>query len=173
MFIRDLLRCAIAVAVAIPLYALAGSFNAKPGAWEITMTTLTQGSLIPPEALANMPPERRAKIEKTMQARSGKPITHVRKSCVTQEKLDEDNIIKDDDEGECKKKIISKSATKLEFERTCPAPHALTMKMIIEAKTPENFAGSMDIVQSGGRTVHGDIKGRWLGTSCSGIKDDS
>jgi hypothetical protein len=173
MFSRNLLRCAVAVAVAIPLYALAGSFNAKPGAWEITMTTLTQGSLIPPEALANMPPERRAQIEKTMQARSGKPITHVRKSCVTQEKLDEDNFIKDDDEGQCKRKIISKSATKLEFERTCPAPHALTMKMIIEVRTPESFAGSMDIVQSGGGKVHGDIKGRWLGASCAGIKDDS
>jgi len=45
--------------------------------------------------------------------------------------------------------------------------------MIIEAKTPEDFAGSMDVVQSGGGTVHGDIKARWLGASCSGIKDDS
>ncbi len=47
------------------------------------------------------------------------------------------------------------------------------MKMIIEAETPESIVGSIDIVQSGGGKVHGNIKGRWLGASCAGIKDDS
>jgi len=173
MFIRNLLRCAIALTVAIPLYSHADSFNAKPGAWEITMTTLTQGMLIPPEALADMPPEQRANIEKAMQARAGKPLAHTRKSCVTQQDLDQDRMIKDDNDVKCNQKIISKSPTKVVLERTCPPPDSLKMKMIVEIKNRESFTGSVDILQSGGGKVHGDIKGRWLGASCAGIKDGS
>lgn len=173
MFIRNLLRCAIAFAVATPLYALAASFNAKPGAWEITTTTVTKGMTIPADALANMPPAQRAKIEKSMQARSGKPSMHVNKSCVTQKKLDQDSMIASDDDDHCKKKIISKSASKIVMESTCPAPQAYTSKWTIEAKTPESLAANGDIVQQTGGKIHVDIKGRWLGASCAGIKDDS
>ena len=73
--------------------ALAESFNAKPGAWEMSITTLTAGTLIPPDVLAKMPPEQRAKFEQSMQARSGKPMTHTSKGCVTQEDLDQDRIL--------------------------------------------------------------------------------
>ncbi len=38
-------------------FALADSFNAKPCAWEIRLTTIESGPLIPPDALAKMPPE--------------------------------------------------------------------------------------------------------------------
>ena len=173
MPVKNLLGYAIVLIVATPLYALADSLNAKTGAWEITTTTLTKGMLIPAEALASMPPEKRAKIETMMQARAGKPSTHVRKSCVTQKKLDQDRMISSDDEEQCKKKIISRSANKLVIERTCPAPHAYTAKWVIEARTPESLTASMDLVQSGGGKVHVGIKGRWLGTICAGIKDDS
>ena len=168
---KILLRCAIAFAVATPLYALASSFNAKPGAWEITTTTLTQGMVIPADLLANMPPAQRAKIEKSMQARSGKPSTRVRKSCVTQEKLDQVDMIASDDDGHCKKKFISKSASKIVVESICPAPHAYTAKWTVEARTPESLAASADLVQKGGGKIHVDIKGRWLGASCAGIED--
>jgi hypothetical protein len=171
MFIRNLFRWGAAFAVAIPLHALAASFDAKPGAWEITTTTLMQGMLIPAEALANMPPQQRAKIEKAMQARSGKPGTHVRKSCVTQQELDQDSMIGTDDEGNCKKKVVSRSATRLVLEKTCPAPQAYTAKWTIVARTPERLAATADLVQAGGGKIHIDITGRWLGTSCAGIKD--
>lgn len=171
MFISNLLRCAIAFTVAMPLYALADSFNAKPGAWEITTTTLTKGMLIPAEALANMPPARRAQVEKTMQARAGKPSTHVTKSCVTKTDLDQDRVLKSDDEKDCKKKIVSKSASKLEYEQACAAPNASKSTVKVEAKTPESIAASMDMVRGGdGGKIHVDIKGRWLGNSCAGIK---
>jgi hypothetical protein len=172
MPVKILLRCAIAFAVASPLYALASSFNAKPGAWEITTTTLTQGMMIPAEALANMPPAQRARIENSMQARSGKPSTHVTKSCVTKADLDQDRVLKSDDEEHCKKKIISKSASKIVYEQTCPAPDASRTTVKVEASTPESIAATMDMVQGGGDgKIHVDIKGRWLGASCAGIKD--
>lgn len=172
MPVKILLRCAIAFAVAMPVYALADSFNAKPGAWEITTTTLTKGMLIPAEALANMPPAQRARIEKSMQARAGKPSTHVTKSCVTKADLDQDRVLKSDDEEHCKKKIISKSASKIVYEQTCPAPDASKSTVKVETSTPESIAASMDMVQGGGGgKIHVDIKGRWLGSSCAGIKD--
>lgn len=173
MFAKNPLQCAVAFAVATPLYALAAPLNAKTGAWEMTTTVLTTGMPAPAETLAKMPPEQRAKIEKMMQARAGKPSIRVTKNCVTQEKLDQDRIIKSDDEGQCKKKIISKSANKIVFEQTCGAPRASTSTVALEAKTPESIVASMDMVQGGASgKVHVDIKGRWLGASCAGIKED-
>ena len=153
--------------------ALADSFNAKPGAWEMTTTTLMSGMPIPPEVLAKMPPEQRAKFEAAMQSRAGKPTTHVHTSCMTQKDLDEDRILnKSDGEDQCTKKVISKSANRLTIEQTCPAPRASTSKMTLETKTPESMVASIDMVQGGaGGKVHVDIKGHWLDASCAGVKD--
>jgi hypothetical protein len=151
--------------------ALADAFNAKPGAWEMTITTLTTGMPAPPDMLAKMPPEQRAKIEAMMQARAGKPSTHVLPSCITQKDLDADRIIKEsDDEEQCTQKIITKSSNRLVIERTCPAPRAATSQMTIEAKTPESIVASIDMVQGGAKgKVHVDMKGHWLRASCAGI----
>jgi hypothetical protein len=173
MFARNLLRCTIAFTVAMPLYASADSFNAKPGAWEISTTTLMKGMMIPPEALAGMPPAQRARLEKTMQARSGKPSTHVSKSCVTKTDLDQDSVLKSDDEKNCKRKIVSKSASKMVYEETCTGENAYKATVKLEARSPESIAANFDMVRDGGGgKIHVDIKGRWLGISCAGIKDD-
>jgi hypothetical protein len=171
MFAKTLVMIAVALAVGTPLHALAASFNAKPGAWEMTISTLVAGNPIPPEALANLPPEKRAKVEETMKARAGKPSTHTYKTCVSQKELDQDRIIKsENDDSKCARKVLSKSATKLVMEQACPAPHASTSQMTIEAKTPENLVASIDMVQGGASgKVHVDMKGHWLGASCAGI----
>jgi hypothetical protein len=64
----------------------------------MSITTLTSGSLIPPDLLAKTPPEQRARIEQSMQPRSGKPMTHTSKECVTQEDLDQDRMLKEQQE---------------------------------------------------------------------------
>lgn len=160
----------------IPLMAscaLADSFNAKPGSWEMTITTLTTGMPAPPDMLAKMSTEQRAKFETMMQARAGKPSTHVYPSCLTQKDLDEDRIIKKSDgEDQCTQQIITKSAHRLVIEKTCPAPRGSTSKMTVEAKTPEHIVASIDMVQEGaGGKVHVDMKGHWLGASCAEVKD--
>lgn len=152
--------------------ALADSFNAKPGAWEMTTTTLVTSMPVPPDVLAKMPPEQRAKFEAAMQARAGQTKPHVGTSCVTQKELDQDRMFKSDGEDQCTKKIISKSANRLVLEKTCPAPRASTSQMTMEAKTPESIVASIDMVRGGaGGKVHVDIKGHWLGASCAGVKD--
>jgi hypothetical protein len=158
----------------IPLMAscaFADTFNAKPGAWEMTITTLTTGMPAPPDMLAQMSPEQRAKIEAMMQARAGKPSTHVLPSCVTQKDLNEGRIVKEsDDKDPCTQKIITKSANKLVLEKICPAPRASTSKMTMEAKTPESLVANIDMVQGGAKgKVHVDMTGHWLRASCAGI----
>src|SRR5713226_7911176 len=65
--------------------------NVKVGLWQITSTTAISGHLpgVPPETLARMTPEQRARYEAAMQkATQGQTTT--RKHCVTQKDLDKD-----------------------------------------------------------------------------------
>src|SRR5579859_3291341 len=174
MLSRSLITIAAALAMAISLPTLAASFNVKPGAWQMSMSTLLVGNPLPPEALASMPPEKRAKVEEAMKARAGKPVTISHKACVSQEDLDQDRIIRSDrNDSQCTRKVLSKSATRLVMEQTCPEPHASTTQMTIEAKTPETLAANIVRVRGDGKgKVVADVKGFWLGPDCAGIKND-
>jgi len=155
----------VALAAGIPLQTFADSFNANPGAWQMSMTTVIAGNPIPPEALANMPPEKRAQVEEAMKARAARPLTITHKTCVTQEELDQDRIIQAvKDDSNCTRNILSKSATKLVMEQTCPAPRASTAQMTIEATTAESLTATVDMVRADAKgKIHLDIKGHWLG----------
>ncbi len=174
MFSRTLLTITLALAVGTALHARAESFNAKPGAWKISMTTLIAGNPITPEALASMPPEKRAKVEEAMKARAGRPITITQKTCVSQKNLDQDRIIKSEaQDSMCTRKVLSKSATKLVMEQICPEPQASTSQMTIETTTPETLSASIVRIRGDGKgKVNIDVKGFWLGPSCAGIEDD-
>ena len=139
----------------------------------MTHTTLTTGMLIPPDVLAKMSSEQRAKLEQAMQTRSGQPQTHVSQMCLTQKDLDQTRLIQEKneaDESQCTTKIVSKSSSKLVMGRTCPAPHASSLQMTVEAKTRESIVASIDRAREGAGKFHINIKGRWLGTSCDEIK---
>ena len=176
MYSRPLITIAAALALAlgIPSQTLAASFNVKPGAWQMSMNTLVVGNPLPPEALASMPPEKRAKVEEAMKARAGKPVTITQKTCVSKEDLDQDRIIQSDrDDGQCTRKVLSKSATRLVMEQACPEPHASTTQMTIEAKSPEALSANIVRVRGDGKgKITVDVKGFWLGPDCAGIKDD-
>ena len=132
------------------------------------------GTLIPPDVLAKIPPERRAKLEQAMQARIGQPKIRTSKSRITQRDLDQNRLIKEESEGEepqCTTKVLSKSSSRLVIERACLAPHASTSQMTVEATTPETVVASIDRAIEGSGKIHVDIKGHWLGTSCDEIKD--
>ena len=174
MFARTLITIAVALAAALPLRTLADSFNVKPGAWRMSMSTLIVGNPLAPEALASMPPEKRAKVEKAMKERAAKPLIYSREACVTQKDLDQGRIVPSyTDDSKCTRKVVSRSATKLVMEQFCPEPHAATSQMTIEAKTPESLSANMVRVRGDGKgKVLADVKAYWLGPSCAGIKDD-
>ena len=167
-----LLQCFVVLTVALPLYGFADSFNVKTGAWEMTTTTVSTGNLMPPEMLARMSPEQRARMEQAMQAHSGKPTTRVDKDCVTKEDLDQDRLFKSDNDSACTRKIVQKSATRVVLEQTCGAPRASTATVTIETQTPESVTTAVDIAMAGGSgKMHMQGHGRWLGASCAGIKE--
>ncbi len=173
MFAKTLVTIAVALAAGTSLCALAETFNAKPGAWEMNVTTLTTGNPIPADVIAQMPPDKRAEIEEAMKERAGKPDSHTFKTCVTQKDLDQNSMIKSEKDSTCSRKVLLKSATKIVIEQSCPAPRASAGKATIEAKTPENIVAIIDTVQGGaGGKIHVHMKGRWLGASCEGIKTE-
>ena len=157
--------------------ARAESFNVKPGAWEMTVTTVTSGMKLSPDMAAKMTPQQRAQMEQMMKAREGKPHTMTAPSCITKEDVAHDRIIKEmedeDDDGEvkCKVKVISKSSSKLVVDTVCPGPSPSTTHLTIEAKTTDSIVATGDRDQKGSGKVHMDIKGKWLGASCEGIEE--
>ena len=170
MIARTLATIAVAAALASPLSAVAEAFNAKPGAWEITVTTTTTGIPISPGALAEMPAEKRAQLEKTLKEQDGKPIVNSYKTCITQDELDQNHFINSKDNAQCTKKVLAKSPTKLVLEQTCPPPRGSTGTATIEARNPESLTTVIDTTPSGASgKAHVDIKGKWLGASCEGI----
>ena len=174
MVARSVFKCIVAFALATALAALADSLNLKVGAWETTTTTTITGMPVPAAALENLTATQRAGIEKAMQARALKAVTIVTKSCFTQKDLDEDHMLKSDNERQCSKKILSKSANKIVFEQTCPAPNAAASTVTMETASPESMLMNVDVLQGGAQgKVHLTITGRWLGASCAGIKHRS
>jgi hypothetical protein len=174
MFAKALVMIAVVLAAGTTSQTLAASFNAKPGAWQMSMNTLIVGTPLPPEVLATMPPEKRAKVEKAMKERAATPVTFSHKVCVTQENLDQDRIIQSDkNDSRCTRKVMSKSATRIVMEQICPEPHASTAQMTIEATTPESLSANIVRVRGDGKgKVLIDIKGFWLGPNCAGLNDD-
>ncbi len=164
MSFKTLLRCALAVSMAAPLYAAADSFKAKPGAWEMTTVAVTTGAFIPPETAAKMSPEERARMEKQLQEISGKPNTLVRRACFTQQELDRALLAPLSERDNCTEKTVSKSATKIHLERTCSPP--LTATWVVEAQTPESMTVSAELALPNGAKLHVESKGKWLGASC-------
>jgi Protein of unknown function (DUF3617) len=163
--LRVLVACALACATAS---AQAQSFGAKPGAWEMSSTISgLSTSAIPSEALAKMTPEQRAMVEKRMAERNGQ--TSTRTTCVTKEDLAKDHFGRSPDTT-CTMKTVSRSATKIVMETTCPGPPPSMATMTFEARTPESVTGSIDQQRANGAKIHIGLAGRWLGASCDGIE---
>ena len=135
------------------------------------MTTAIEGMLIPKEVLDKMPPAQRAMLEQQMGARAAKPKTHTEHSCLTKGELDRSEILKSEN-PKCTRKVISNTARKLEIEETCPPPEGTKAYFKLEAKSAENYVGSIDITQAEGGKVHVDMNGRWLSAVCKKGIDD-
>lgn len=179
-YTQALLRCGLMVALCMATLtpnAQAESLNVKPGAWELTVTTVTSGMKLSPEMSANMTPAQRAQMERMMKAREGKPHTMTAPSCITKEDISYDRIIKEmEDEDEdaavkCKIKVISKSSSKLVLDQLCPGPPASTTHFTIDAKTPESFTAVGEREQHKSGKAHMEIKGKWVGAGCEDIND--
>ena len=152
-------------------------FDVKLGLWETTNTFQTTGMpqvSIPPSALANMPPEQRAKVEAMMQGQgSGRPRTTTQKSCLTREKMDKREMFTDD-RKECTRTVVSSTSSKIEMKVHCNSDGTKTDGTFrVEAANSENVKGSMQMATvNGDKTINmnSNFTSKWLGPDCGDVK---
>ncbi len=152
--------------------------NVKLGLWENTVTHSMTGMpampAIPPDALAKMTPEARARVEAMMnKSGAGGPATNVSKSCITQEKLDKLSAFDISQQG-CTRTVISSTGSRLEMKIHCEQKQATSDgTVVVEATSPDSTKGTMHMVtNAAGRNMNMDFtfSSRYLGPSCGDIK---
>ena len=148
--------------------------NVKEGLWEMTvthsMTGMPAAPSIPPDALANMPPEQRARIEAMMK---GTPSTDVRKECVTKEKLEQHSAFSAN-RGECTRTVVSSTGSKLEVKFHCQEKQSSSDgTLVVDAMGSDNVKATMhSVTNANGRTMNMDftITSKYLGPDCGDVK---
>jgi hypothetical protein len=145
--------------------------NVKEGLWEMTVThSMTGMPAIPPDALAKMPPEQRARMEAMMK---GAPSTSVRKECITKEKLEKYSAF-DANRGNCTRTVITSTAGKLEMKFHCEEKQSSSDgTFLVEAMGSDSVKGTMhSVTNNNGRTMNMDftINSKYLGPSCGDVK---
>jgi hypothetical protein len=149
--------------------------NIKEGLWEMTVThSMTGMPAIPPDTLAKMTPEQRARIEAaTRQSGMGGPTADVHKECVTKEKLDKQSAFSDN-RKECTRTVLNSTGSKLEIKVHCEEKQSSTdATLLLEAASSDNVKGSMQsVTNTTGRTMNMNFtfSSRYLGPACGDVK---
>jgi len=149
--------------------------NVKEGLWEVTVTHTMSGMPatpnIPPDALAKMPPEQRARVEAMMK---GTPSTDVRKECVTKEKLQKNSAFSNN-RGDCTRTLVTSTGSKLEVKIHCQEKQSTTDgTLVLEALSSDGVKGTMHSVSNSnsGHNMNMDLtfSSKYLGPVCGDVK---
>jgi len=147
--------------------------NLKAGLWETTLTVQTSGvPPMPPEVLAKLTPEQRAKIEAKAKAAAGEgPKTTVKRSCLEERDVNKPfTLVLGGDERGCKQTVVSSSATKREIRVECSNNSVKGNGTIqMEAITPGDLkVASQWSTTDGSRTMKmtSTATAKWLGPIC-------
>jgi len=148
--------------------------NAKEGLWEVTVTHSMSGMPappnIPPDALAKLPPDQRARIEGMMK---GTPTTDVRKECVTKEKLAKSAAFSAN-RGDCTRTVVNSTGSKLELKFHCEEKQSSSDgTFVMEAISSDSVKGTMhSVTNANGHTMNMDftITSKYLGPACGDVK---
>ena len=143
--------------------------DVKTGLWETTLNTERTGALpIPPEVLARLTPEQRAKLEERMKA-SQAPKATARKHCLTKDELNKPLSFGADDK-ECHRTIVTSSSSKQEFQVECTKGGMKQHGTFrVEALSDESVKGAVQMtVTNGDKTMnmHSEFTARWIGPVC-------
>lgn len=154
------------------------NLDAAMGLWEVTTHAQTNGAM-PPELqqqLQSMTPAQRAQVEAAMQGvMADAQRGHVYRECMTPERWSQGFNI-GDESGECKSSLVRNTRTDVEYRRVCASQSggSHTEKAVFHMADHHHVSGTVDVVDSGGgnpATFHQVIEGRWLASSCGGVKD--
>jgi hypothetical protein len=128
----------------LPCCAHAEPIDLKTGGWEVSVTTTGAGET----------------DKQSFQ------------SCVTKEGLASGSVFESEDETNCTRKVIRRSAQRFEFDEACREPEPSKGHMSFEAKSREAYVGSIDRTLQGGAQVHIEMSGHWVSATCSDDVDD-
>lgn len=149
--------------------------HVKPGLWEVTTIMTRTGQLpISPDVLAKMTPEQRARIEERMKAQGeNAQRARVRKSCVTKEKLEKNNMF--EERQSCKRTVVTSTASKMEVHAECDSPHGtrINVSTVAEALDSGNVKGSMQMSASGAENtmnMNATFTAKWIGAVCGDVE---
>jgi len=156
----------------LPLAAQSGEkMNVKTGLWEITTQTgMTGTPPIPPDVLAKMTPEQRAR----MQALSGSDRSHTAQSCVTEKDLEHGLEPQENRQSSCKVVSTNTTGTTQEIHMQCDNDHmkgTSVMKVVALDREHMQADMKMDAVSQGGpmhMTMH--MTGKWVSSDCGAVK---
>ena len=149
--------------------------DVKTGLWETTMVTETSGMPpIPPDLLARMTPEQKAKMEAMMKERQAEgPKTQTIRKCVTKEDMDKPDFMGKDD-PQCSKTVITSTSRKLEGKIECThGGGKQSGTFMLEAVDSSNVKGETHMVMSGNgntMTANAHFTSKWLGAACGDVK---
>jgi len=150
----------------------------KPGLWESTTKTEMGGRAmpampaIPPEALAQMPPEQRARVEAMMNSRKpGGGMTV--KACMTRESMAK-GLAMAQQKG-CTQNVVSSSSTKMVVHMDCQQGNNKSAGDVsFERIDAEHTKGNMVMKVSSGDAPPMDMKmsleSKWLSSDCGDVK---
>lgn len=180
MFARILLGLVVLFPLAMQSDMKITPLDVKVGLWETTVTSTMTGlpamPSIPDSALAQMPPEQRAKIEEMIKERTGgKPTTT--RSCLTKDKLEKTNPFENGPKM-CTYTIVSSTSSKLEMKTECTQNDMkMTGDIVVEAVDSENVKGSVHMNSTGGKTassgamnISSTFTSKWLGAACGDVQ---
>jgi len=143
--------------------------DVKTGQWESTITVDTAGMpTIPPETLARMSPEMRARIEEKTKALSGRNRTT--KSCLKKENLDKPLLFGNEQKA-CVWTLATSSSTTQDIHIECNHEASKSTGTIhIQALNPENVKGSVQMTMTRGdhtMNINSSFTAHWVGAACA------
>jgi len=148
--------------------------NVKPGLWETTATYKTSGAPpIPPETLAKLSPQQRARLEERMKANSaGSDNTSTDKHCVTKEDVEKADF--GQGKGECTYTVETSTSTQVKGKYSCNV-EGMTVNGAVDISAPdaEHITGSTQGTLNGGNrtmNVEYSFTSKFLSASCGDTK---
>jgi len=148
--------------------------DVKLGLWETTYVTQMSGlPPIPPEMLAKMTPEQKAKMAMMMKEREAEgPKTHTDKKCVTKEDLSKAKLL--GEQKDCTTTVLTSTPRKLEAKMECHQEGGNAAgNLMFEAVDSSNVKGTVHMVANGGgNTMTYDTKftSKYVSASCGDVK---
>ena len=148
--------------------------NMRLGLWEMTSTGKASGAPpIPEDALARLPPEKRAQLMASIQAAAGRPM--VIRQCMTADKLAQGLQVSD--RPNCTRTVLTSTPSEMNVREECTSQGGTHIQVMAHFffSGGDHATGTINMAMSGANgqsmTTERTMEAKWLGADCGGIKD--